>query len=82
MTAIDKYLFCQCLYELENDKPRTIHCLAPCRAQIRIIEARQARKSWMFCQWIMKDGSRTFIRPKNFDDVSLCVKLITTNGRA
>lgn len=35
-------LFCKCLYELENNLPRTKRCRRPCAAQDLILEEREA----------------------------------------
>lgn len=33
--------FCKCLYEIENNLPRTQYCFMPCIAQGRILEKRR-----------------------------------------
>lgn len=38
--------FCKCLYEIENDLPRTRFCFMPCRDQRDIIFKREMLEWW------------------------------------
>jgi len=37
--------YCQCLYEIENNLPRTKYCFMACKAQLIILSQRKNEKS-------------------------------------
>ncbi len=55
--------FCKCLYEIENNLPRTQHCFVPCLEQIEIMEERE-RLSKLF---VKDDNNKLIINPDYLD---------------
>ncbi len=37
---------CRCLHEIENELPRTMFCLVPCRGQHEILSRRASNEWW------------------------------------
>ena len=66
--------FCRCLYEIENNLPRTQHCFVPCQDQIKILEQRILKSNKikiMTLQKQIKADMVTAMKTKDTETLSL-----------
>lgn len=75
---------CQCLYEIENNLPRTIHCFMACHDQHQILADREGRKtSQEWYEIIPEESKIKILDPDGWDrdnyDYSFNVELVTKN---